>query len=112
MFNLSKIDNIIYYNNPNVCSKYVYEKINPDHIGIIWGRRKDKSHNWIKICKVTLSNCMFYLGGIFERGFIYLNHIINDVGILHFCFVLCMAVLFWAFLLYIPTGAVKCGLKV
>lgn len=48
---------IIWYKNPKECSSFKIERVNPDHVGIIWGYRKksSKGRNWIKIGKVYFS---------------------------------------------------------
>lgn len=49
---------IILYKNPNECSDIKLERVNPTHIGILWGRRKKSLHkgsNYIRIGKVYFS---------------------------------------------------------
>jgi len=46
---------IILFKNPNECNTMYIERVNPNHVGIIWGRRKKKLHkgsSYIKIGKV------------------------------------------------------------
>jgi len=49
-FGVPKHSKIVYYKNPNECNNYYMERVNPTHIGILWGHRKDKSHNFIALC--------------------------------------------------------------
>jgi len=46
---------VILFRNPNEFNHIVIEKINPNHIGILWGRRKkklNKGTNYIRLGKV------------------------------------------------------------
>jgi len=54
-FEGEKFKKIILYRNPNECDDLKLERVNPDHIGIIWGRRKkalNKGTNYTQIAKV------------------------------------------------------------
>jgi len=49
---------IVLYKNPNEFNHMYIEKINPTHVGLIWGRRKksqNKGTNYIKCGKVFFS---------------------------------------------------------
>ena len=51
----TKFKKIILFKNPNECNHIDIERINPDHIGIIWGKRQKKlkkGSNPIQIGKV------------------------------------------------------------
>jgi len=39
-FKFLNIDKVIFYKNPNECNRLMLERINPNHIGLIWGKRK------------------------------------------------------------------------
>jgi len=50
-----KFKKIVLYKNPNEFNKIYIERVNPDHVGIIWGRRRknlNKGKNYIKLGKV------------------------------------------------------------
>jgi len=57
-FNSIHLSKIILYKNPNeFCSVYI-ERVNPDHVGILWGKRKkslNKGSHYIKWGKVYFS---------------------------------------------------------
>ena len=48
---------IIWYKNPNECVDFNVERVNPDHIGILWGFRKksSKGRSWMQIAKIYFS---------------------------------------------------------
>ncbi|MFX0132513.1 MAG: hypothetical protein ACFFDN_02585 [Candidatus Hodarchaeota archaeon] len=49
---------IILYNNPNEYTSLYIERVNPDHIGIIWGKRHkkfNKGTHYVKCGKVFFS---------------------------------------------------------
>jgi len=71
IFKLPKNSKFIFYRNPRDCCNFKYEKINPDHIGIIYGLpkkciRKFKLVGYSKIAKVFIN----------DNGFMHLDKII------------------------------------
>ena len=67
---------IILYKNPNEFSYMYIEKVNPTHVGIIWGRRKkhlNKGTNFIRLGKVYFSLIPILMGiGIISYISLYL----------------------------------------
>lgn len=77
---IPKKSKFVFYKNPNEARRLWLEKINPDHIGILWGQRKaNKQTSIIRIAKVYLSGVTILLQGFSER-LLYL---------LDYCFVQC-----------------------
>ena len=46
---------VICYKNPSKYTQLNIERVNPDHVGIIWGKKRGKGNNTIKIGKVYFS---------------------------------------------------------
>lgn len=70
-FRLPDNTQYIYYRNPRECCKFILERINPNHIGLIWGLqkrklRKYKNSGYIKIAKVLFN-------GLFAPTFLFLD---------------------------------------
>jgi len=64
-FNLTENSRVIYYRNPNDCSTFQYEHTDGNTEGLVWGKRKDSTKNWIRICKVLFMNgIIFFVDGI------------------------------------------------
>ena len=61
IFKKVKISKVIVYKNPNECSSFKIERVNPDHVGIVWGLRK-RTGAWTKIGKVYFSILPVALG--------------------------------------------------
>jgi len=60
-------DNIILFTNPNQFCKLKLERINPNHIGIIWGyrnrkQRKIRGGNWVKVAKIQFTELITFIG--------------------------------------------------
>ena len=98
-FNFQKI---ILYKNPNECKKMYIEKVNPTHVGIIWGRRKkslNKGSNFIKIGKVYfglvwLSVALNIVGWLdMFTGYAY--NLLLSVGVLSLTVALCLSLMFY-----------------
>lgn len=51
IFKHDGIKKVIPYRSVKDCKVFKLERINPDHVGIIWGKPKG-SHNFIKVAKV------------------------------------------------------------
>jgi hypothetical protein len=75
------IEKIIFYNNPNVCNNFMYEKVNPNHIGYVYGKRKEKhkGHNWIKVCKISVNSIIFFAIDFYKEFFATISLIINNI---------------------------------
>jgi hypothetical protein len=100
-YDLPKDTKVQYYRNPSDCSDFNYERLNPDHIGLIWGRQKGKNKNWIRVCKITISN--FYLCFIN-----YLKEVVNlfvymfeNIDVFVCVYSIFLGLFFYAFLLNI-----------
>jgi len=102
-FKFLNIDKVIFYKNPNECSHLSIERINPNHVGLIWGKRKrklNKGDNPIKIGKVLFhslpvmvgSTTLAYIDTLF--GFAY--NLILNVGIFTLLICLITSILYYA----------------
>lgn len=108
-------DKIIIYTHPKQFSSMYIERINPTHIGVIWGKRnkkyaKIKGKNWIKIGKINFSE-LFTLSidkiadkliYWFNYGYLYFE----QTGIVAFVCALFSAMLFY-FLIFKISGGIK-----
>ena len=45
---------IVYYQNPKLFFKRYLEMINPTHIGILWGRKKEGKNNVVRYGRVII----------------------------------------------------------
>ena len=83
-----KFNDVICYKNPNECSSFNIERVNPDHVGIIWGKRKktSKGNNTIMIGKVYFSIIPLAYGlmvaGYLDALTSYAYSILANIGIL------------------------------
>ncbi len=93
---------IIIFHNPCECNYMYIEKLNPDHIGIIWGRRKkncNKGNNFIRIGKVyfeliLLSSALSIAGWIdMLTGYIY--NILLNIGLYSIIISLAVSTIYW-----------------
>lgn len=53
-----KLSKVILYNNPNQFTSLYIERVNPNHIGILWGKRHkklNKGTHYVKVGKVFFS---------------------------------------------------------
>lgn len=93
-FNLTEKDKIVYFRNPNEFKTFNMEKINPNHKGIIWGKRKDKTlKSWIRVCRLSFGNIFFFINDSIVNFFVALFGRINIVDIpflIVYCFVMVM----------------------
>jgi len=58
-FDKYNIDKVILYKNPNEFKHIFIERVNPNHVGILWGRRRknlNKGKNYIKLGKVYFAS--------------------------------------------------------
>ena len=109
MYNgVPKNSKIVYYKNPNECNRYRFERVNPNHVGIIWGKRKNKSKNWIKIGKVVMGSFAILCYGIIDILYSVLIHIDKTITIFWFVFYIVFSVFFWFLMTHTP-GGVPCS---
>jgi len=87
-FKFLNIDKVILYKNPNECYHIFLEKINPNHVGLIWGKRKkslNKGNNPIKIGKVLFHSLPVMVGSTtlayIDMVFNYAMNLVYQVGI-------------------------------
>ena len=101
-FNIPKNSKIVYYKNPNECHTFYFEKVNPDHVGLLWGKRdKKKSNNWVRIGKVFFSYIHLSLYSFYKQlsqMFIYLFENPETLLCVYYIF---FALLFYAVILRI-----------
>jgi len=110
-FGVPKHSKIVYYKNPNECNNYYMERVNPTHIGILWGHRKDKSHNWIRIGKVFISSLVFGVQQLVDAVLYLFYYIGENVGIVACFYYIFIALCFYGIVLNIDTvGVFLCGL--
>lgn len=72
---------IMYYRNPRDCNNYMYEYVNPNHIGIIYGRHK-KSKSLMMIAKVFMGIVPLFKFSFIDFlivWFMYLISVINPM---------------------------------
>ena len=108
--NIPKGSKIVYYKNPNECNLYHFERVNPTHIGILWGRRKNKSRNWIQIGKVFISNCCMGLIHITKEIQQVLLYLVEHLDIAMCVYAILLGLMFYAVVLNIPfiEGLILC----
>ncbi len=95
------------YNNPNQCCYLNLERVNPTHIGIIWGLRtrklrKTKGSNFIKIAKVTFGNILLGFQDVFNRIGQVFTYVINNLDVAICCYYILLSLVFIAFIYNIP----------
>jgi len=91
-----KFSKIILYKNPNEFCRIMLERVNPNHVGILWGIRNRKLHkgsNWIKLGKVYFS-FLPVIYGISIIGWLdmltnYVFKLILSVGVIGM-FIICL----------------------
>lgn len=95
-FDLTNETKIIYYRNPDDCKSFQMERVNPDHKGVIWGKRKDKSlKNWIRVCRLIFANCIMFINDTIRGFFVYLFGNVNVADIPFFIFYILAMFLFY-----------------
>ena len=87
-FKHNEYSKVVWYKNPNECSSFNVERVNPDHIGILWGRRKKghKGRNWIQVAKIYFSIIPITYG-LFVTSWLdaitgYVHGLLLNVGLL------------------------------
>jgi len=96
---------IICYKNPAECSHLKIERVNPDHVGIVWGKRKrgSKGRNYVKVGKVFYEMMPLVFGlsvvGWLDAFTGYVFGLLVSVGLLSLVVgVLCGLILYFPFL--------------
>ena len=98
----ASIKDIIVYNNPRPFSSFIIERVNPNHIGIIWGKRKKcmgKGVNWVKVAKVFFGVVpIFYW--VFWAGLVdvltdFMFNLVAQIGIFSIVFALAFSIVFY-----------------
>ena len=113
IFKREKFSKIILYKNPNEFSHVYIERVNPDHIGILWGKRKkslNKGTHYIRWGKVFF-NAIPTIFGLSVIGWLdmftnNMYHLLLSVGLIG-----CLCIGSIGFLMYyipIRLGDPKC----
>jgi len=110
-----KTSKVVWYKNPNECSQFNVERVNPNHIGILWGKRKkgSKGRNWMQIAKLYF-NILPVVYGISVASWIdaftgYVYSIIANVSLFSF-----LIYVFVGLLIYLPVfkeAHIKCRMN-
>lgn len=96
------IRRVIVYNSPSGFSRFYVERVNPDHVGIIWGKRRKcfgKGTSWVKVAKVFFSFCpvmywVFFAGWVdVATGFMF--NLVSSIGIVSLCSALVFSIVFY-----------------
>jgi len=116
-FNDEKFKKIILFKNPNEFTTLYIEKVNPNHVGILWGKRHkkyNKGTHYIKCGKVFLS----FIPVIFGSSVIawldaftgYAYNLLLNAGIMTVftCSVASLLFYYLPLKLSIKTGVTKC----
>lgn len=118
IFNKTEFKDIIVYKNPNECNKLVLERVNPDHIGIIWGKRKrgSKGQNMIKIAKVFFSvfpcSLGFYCVSLIDNSMVAIKTVLASTGfITGFMLIVGLPLVTYAPIILINRRFAYCGLS-
>ena len=86
------------YRNPSDGIIFKLERVNPDHVGIVWGLSK-KNRSWIKFAKVYFSFLPLFIGTEIIitldilTGFAY--NLISSVGLYSICVSLIVTALYY-----------------
>ena len=101
-FNIPYASKKIYFKNPNECNSFYFEKVNPNHIGIIWGKRDKKlSKNWIRIGKIFFSNIIMTIQYLYKNIQETIIYLFNNPDILLLTYYICFGLFFYAFIMRI-----------
>jgi len=87
----------VYFSNPSDCKQFDYERINPTHIGVLWGRRK-RSNNWVRVARVNIASVWV---GFFDKIQMGLEYVFNNIDMVSLCFYICFALFIYAVVLNI-----------
>jgi len=104
-FNTISFEKIILYKNPNEFSNMSIERVNPNHVGILWGNRKKKLNKGthpIKFGKVYFNSLLLAIG-LATASYIdaftgYVFNILLNIGIVG---IICIGIVTFSFY-YIP----------
>lgn len=99
IFGISPNDKVVYYKNPNECNKFNIERVNPDHVAIIWGQRKNKMRNWIKLGKIYFGSI---LTSFFDYVRIFFEWFNKNYDVCMFAYYIIIAFVVYAIVLNIP----------
>jgi hypothetical protein len=98
-YHLPKGSKLLYYKNPNECYMFNYERVNPDHIGLIWGKRKTKGKNWVKICKVSLGSIALLFQDFRNQLNNMVAYVVNNPDVFVCFYMICFALVFFSVIL-------------
>jgi len=101
-FNLPKDKRILFYNNPNTCNDFKFERVNPNHIGFVWGKRKNRTKNWIKICKITFSQISLFFIDFYKSFIGYIVYLMQNLDVALCCYYILLAIGFYAIITSMP----------
>lgn len=94
---------IVLFRNPCECNMILLERVNPDHVGVLWGRRKkkyNKGSNFTRIGKVYFEMFPVVVGlgvvGWLDMLTGYVYNLLISVGLLSLLFYSVFCVLFYA----------------
>ena len=113
--NLKLDDKIIIFTHPKQFSSMYLERVNPNHIGLIWGRRnkkhrKIKGNNWVKVCKIHFTEVFaFTINSLWDKFIYWLNYgvaYMDKTGFPSFVFAIFSAMFFY-FLIFKVSGGFK-----
>lgn len=110
---LSLDDKLIIFTHPKQFSSMYLEKINPNHIGLVWGRRnkkhrKIKGSNWVKVCKIQFAEgIVFTFNSLWDKIIYWLNYgsiYMEKTGFASFFFAIFSALLFYSLVFKVSGG--------
>lgn len=106
------ISKVIPYRSPSDGKIFKLERINPDHVGIIWGKTKKQPSNFIQFAKVFFSVYPLSVGwGIISTILLYTDQaiiIIGSIGFLTLFLSFMVAFLYYLFQFMPSIGVLKC----
>lgn len=114
-FSNYKFKKIILYNNPNEFTNMYIERVNPNHIGIIWGKRRKNLHkgtHFVKCGKVFFSWLPVMVGfsvvAWFDAFTNYIYGLLFSIGLLSFVVCLITSILLYAIPIKLNNWSLKC----
>lgn len=93
---------IVYFKNPNECNNFFFERINPDHIGFVWGRRRKnrgRGSNWLRVAKVFLNHCYLGFASFTDRYTEVVIRLFNNLDVVMLGYGIFICLLFYALVL-------------
>ena len=116
IFSKTVFKDIVVYKNPNECNRLFLERVNPNHVGFIYGQRKkgSKGQNIIKIAKVFFSvlpcSLGFYCISLLDGSLIYVKTVLASTGfITGFILVVGLPLVTYAPIMLISRRSRYCG---